>query len=216
MESGTFYGYFGKPKNQRKIFQAGGQGRKTQPVPLYSLCFRNRNELVRELYYSSVGTQKDLAAEYGLSPEEVSYIKNRNQYYTTTDKDGNPVRKKVNSGIRLKCSEDIRFYLTQIQTRPYNIYLRKESLPKTEWKDRIAMMCRLLSTRTGNHYYAEYATGPDNKEVCTVYAGDLFPVYRNAAADYPAAFAYLNSLLALTDNYKSADQRNIISSIINM
>lgn len=205
----------GNSKINAKFFESIGRSGKTRSLPLYNLYFRNRNDLVRELFYSSVGTQKDLAREYELSPEEVSYIKNKSQSYIRTSKDGEVIRQKINSGRRLKCSEDVRFHLIQIQTRPYNIFLRKETIQRTDWESRIDLICRLLTTRTGSHYYAEYITEADKNEVCRIYVGDAFPIYQAASANYPAAFAYLSSLFALTDNYKAADQRFILGTILD-
>lgn len=204
----------GETKLSAKFFESIGRSGKKRTEPLYSLYFPNRSKLVRELYYSSVGTQKDLAREYGLSPEEISYIKNKSQTYVKIGKDGEPVRKQINSGRRLKCVEDIRFFLAQIQTRPYNIFLRRETIRKTDWEARIHHICSLLTKRTGIHYYAEYITDEANRPLCKIYMGDAFPIYQAPAANAPATFAYLNSLFALTDNYKAADQRYLLGLIL--
>lgn len=226
-EKGWIFEYFkdtgGNSKINAKFFETVGRNGNKRPLPLYNLYFRNKNDLVRELYYSSIGTQRDLAKEYGLTEQEVAYIKNDNRFYNRTDKEGNCIRIKVDAGSNIKCSEDVRFFLSQIQNRPYSVFLRKESADDEDWRNRINTLCSLLSKRTGTHYYVEYIESTPTqenkrapKETCIIHAGDAYPLFQIPANNYQATFSYLNSLLALTDIYKSFDQRAIISSLIKM
>lgn len=213
----------GNSKINAKYFETIGRKGNKRPLPLYNLYFRNKNDLVRELYYSSVGTQRDLAKEYGLTEQEIAYIKNDNRFYNRINKDGSRVRIKVDAGSNIKCSEDVKFFLSQIQSRPYSVYLRKETMDSKDWKARINTLCGLLTKRTGTHYYVEYIENVPTKEskkapkeMCIIHAGDAYPLFQVPASNYQAIFSYLNSLFALTDIYKSSDQRAIISSLIKM
>lgn len=226
-EKGWIFEYFadtsGNSRINAKFYETVGRNGNKKSLPLYNLYFQNKNDLVKELYYSSIGTQRELAKEYGLTPEEVTYIKNDSRFYNRTDKEGNNIRIKVDAGSNIKCSADIRLHLSQIQNRPYSIFLRKEALDEEEWKQRIGTLCSLLSKRTGTHYYVEYVEAKPNqegkkapKDMCIIHAGDTYPLFQIPADNYHATFSYLNSLLALTDIYKSSDQRAIISSLIKM
>lgn len=206
----------GNQKINARYHELIGRSGKRRDAPLYNLYFRNRNDLVRELYYSSIGTQRELAKEFGLSPVEVSYIKNGSRTYVRKNKDGTSIRVKVDAGKAVKCTDDIRFHLSQIQNRPYSVFLRKESMEKGAWVKKIDTICKVLTKRTGLHYFAEYTQTGQEAGMCTIYVDDIYPIYHAQAMDYHAAFSYLNSLLALTNAVGSVEQREIASIIANM
>lgn len=206
----------GTPKINARFYEPIGRTGRKRNVPLYNLYFRNRNDLVRELYYSSIGTQRELAKEFGLSAVEVSYIKNGSRTYVRKSKDGTSVRVKVDAGKAVKCTDDIRFHLSQIQNRPYSIFLRRESMERGAWTKKIDTICKLLTRRTGVHYFAEYTQMGQRDGMCTIYVDDIYPIYHAPAAEYHDAFSYLNSLFSLTNAVGSAEQREIIGMITNI
>jgi len=185
----TFTDSNGSPKINAKYFEPLNRTGKVKDTPLYNLIFSNRNELVRNLYYSSIGTQRELAQEFGLSPEEISYIK-KGRTQKRTPKDGSTVHKEVNVGRFVRGSEDIRFHLMQIQDRPYSISLRKDSPLAGQWKDKINRLCYSLSVRTGSHYHAEFINPKDafgnisDDGECIIYLDNIYPIYRADSYDY--------------------------------
>ena len=197
-----------------KFYEPIGRVGKKKSAPLYNLFFQNKNDLVREIYYSSVGLQRDLAKEFGLTPEEVSYIKCGKSYKRIDKQTGAEIKVALDVGKRIKWIEDVRFFLTQIDERPYTLQLRRENMDHEDWRARINTMCALLTKRTNTHYYIEYENDDKNQPFCTVYAGDSFPIYTNKL-HYPEIFSYLNSLFGLTHQTKAEDQMEIIRTIIN-
>ena len=83
-----------------------------------------------------------------------------------------------------------------------------------EWRARIGTMCALLTKRTGTHYYVEYEEDPKNSTMCTIYAGDNFPIYENKL-HYPEIFSYLNALFGMTHQTRAENQLDIIRTVIN-
>ena len=199
-----------------KFFKPVGRAGKKKATPLYNVFFRNRNDLLKELYYSSVGTQRELATEFGLTEQEIAYIKNDNKTYVRQNKDGEHIRVKIDAGRMVKCSEDIRFYLSQIEMRPYDIFLRKETVVADKWINKIETICNALSARTDEQFYADFIQRPDGNYQCTVYVNGIFPIYHNDIVDFHETFSYLNNLLLLTDNYNAQPQRDAIGLILSL
>lgn len=197
-----------------RYYEPIGRVGKKKTVPLYNLFFKNKNELVQQLYYSSVGLQKDLAKEFGLTPEEISYIKCGKSYERQDKKSGEIIKISLNAGKRVKWIEDVRFYLSQIDERVYTVQLRKENMDHEEWRKRINTLCSLLSKRTGDHYYVEYEGKNNRTSTYTIYLGDNFPICTGKLY-YPEILQYLNSLLILTCPDKVENQLEIFSLVVN-
>ena len=59
------------------FYEPIGRNGKKRDIPLYKFSFPSWERLVFVLYYGSVGTQKDLAQEFGVTEQEISYIKSK-------------------------------------------------------------------------------------------------------------------------------------------
>ena len=212
----TFFDADGNQKINARFHQAVGRQGAKRTSPLYNLYFKNKHDLVRELYYSSVGTQKDLAQEYNLTQEEISYIKTENKTYCRNGENGESIRVKVNAGRMVGCIEDIRFYLSQIQHRPYNTFLRKETMSEEDWLEKIKTMCTILTNCTGIPFYVEYTKTSKGKDICKVYSDEIYPIHIEKATEYPRVFAYLNSLLQFNSPVRNPEQRVIIRTLVDL
>ena len=96
-----------------KFYEPVGRVGRRKTVPLYNLFFQNKNEMVREIYYSSVGLQKELAKEFGLTPEEVSYIKCGKSYERVDKKTGEKVKISLRTGKRIWTTKNGELALEQ-------------------------------------------------------------------------------------------------------
>lgn len=214
-------------KIRAKFYEPIGRKGKRKDVLLYNFIFPDWEKLVYELYYGSVGTQRELAKEFGVTPEEISYIKN-GRTQKRYSKEGETLDKEVNVGKRIerRDREDIRFHLMQIQDRPYTAFLRKDyALSKTfipKWEDKIKRLCHLLTLRTGEHYYAEFIKFTDvndeayNGDECIVYVDTIYPILRASSCEYPMVFSYLDAIMRLTNANASESQREALGFIINI
>ena len=166
---------------------------------LYSVRCASKKDIVHRLFYASVGTQHQLADEFGVTNVGLSYI----------------VAGK-RSGDRLPNKDLILFYLSQITERPYEITKKKLAEKNTDSiKQDLTTALNALSDIAGSNYRAEYFKGSVKEQSSITITCNGLPVFCSQPANYGEVHSFIMNCLQIEHNDFN-DDFDFIQSVLDL